>query len=299
MSEQVSLVIVPVDGSTEADAATRHAALLANLYQARLHLVHVLPLNPAELCDLPSNRQADTDHDREKRLIHAEQAFAQAHSILDTCNDSQKLQIDDIRLSDEGFVRHPERAIVEHARQHRKSLLVMGARHLSEIGKWVQGSVSNAVVHRAKGPVTVLHADACQASMASIGRILLPTDGSPHSDVAARLAGDLSRSGHIPVELIFCQPPGEIPPLESGETEAQRVFQRTHQALGELPAGSQEQLLASHRYAEAIVEQAHATPDNPVIIMGRRGMRQWQESLLGSISQQVISKAACPVTLVV
>ena len=66
MSEQVSRIIVPVDGSPTASAAARHASLLARLLEVPLQLLHVMPLNPAELCDIPANRQAEA-HDRAAR----------------------------------------------------------------------------------------------------------------------------------------------------------------------------------------------------------------------------------------
>ncbi|MCS2608700.1 universal stress protein [Halomonas dongshanensis] len=299
MSERVSLVMVPVDGSAQADAATRHAALLAYLLDATLQLVHVLPLHPAEFSDLPGNRQAEADHDRRAWEASASRAFTHAREHLASLPFSAQLRIEAQRLSDESFVPHPERVIVDHARRHDKALLVMGARHLSEVGKWVKGSVSNAVVHRAKGPVTVIHPGASILDTATIGCILLPVDGSPHSDVAARLAGDLARSGAIRVELLFCQPPGEMPLLDSGESEASRVFRHTQRVLGDVPAGVTETLLRAERYANAIVAQARSCPDNPVIIMGRRGMSSLQASLLGSVSHKVIEQAPCPVTVVV
>ncbi|MDR5897636.1 universal stress protein [Halomonas vilamensis] len=299
MSEQISSVIVAVDGSNEANIATRHAALLANLYHATLQLVNVLPLYPAELSDLPANRYNAEDFDHEQQDAKANTAFAEARRVLNDLSFVSDLTVEEVRLHDTSFVRQPERAIVEHACQHKKSQLVMGARHLSEIGKWVKGSVSNAVIHHAKGPVTILHADAHMTEMASIGRILLPTDGSKTSVLAARLAGDLARSGNIPVEIIYCQPSGEVPPLDNGEQEAQRVLTDTRDALGDVPAGIHDTVLHAERYGEAIVEQAHKCDNSPVIVMGRRGLGHWRESLLGSVSQKVIELAPCPVTVVV
>lgn len=298
MSERVSIVMVPVDSSEEATAATHHAALLASLFDATLQLVHVLPLKPAELSDVPSNRNISDDHDRAQQDAKASDAFQAARHQLAALPFTQALTVEETRLHDDGFVSHPERVIVEHARQHQKTLLVMGARHLSEVGKWLKGSVSNAVVHRARGPVTVIHADAGILESARIGRILLPVDGSSHSDVAAQLAGDLARNGHIRVEMLFCQPPGSQPLLDSGESEEQRIFRSTREALGEVPAGVTEQLIQAEHCAEAIIQHAKQCPDSPVIIMGRRGLGYLQESLLGSVSQKVIELAPCPVTVV-
>ncbi|WP_254275737.1 universal stress protein [Halomonas sp. 3H] len=297
MSEQVSQVIVPVDGSPTAAAAARHASLLARLLDAPLQLLHVMPLNPAELSDIPANRQPDADHDRAMRQEMAVEAFALARRAIDP---ALELDPTEAVLEDATFIRHPERAIVDHTRRHGGCLLVMGARHLSDVGKFMQGSVSNEVVHRARCPVTIVHADASMLEASRIGRILLPVDGSRHSHKAAWLAGDLARAADIPVELIFCQPGGQVAAEEDEESQAERVFRLAREAVGEIPAGIDEQLLHQERFAEAIVSRArHHLEEAPMIVMGRRGLGKWRESLLGSVSHRVIDLAPCPVTVVV
>ncbi len=203
MSERISLVLVPVNRSPAADAATCHAALLARLLQASLQLVHVMPLNPAELSDLPANRQTEADHDRAQRLKVAADAFAHARRLI---GDDFEPPLREVSLEEEGFVRHPGRTIAAYANRQSNCLLVIGARHLSDLGKFIEGSVSDEVVHKANCPVTVVHPEAAPRDIARIGRVVLPVDGSRHSDEAALLAGDLARSAEAPVDLLFCRP---------------------------------------------------------------------------------------------
>ncbi|WP_290784411.1 universal stress protein [Halomonas sp.] len=298
MSEQVSRIIVPVDGSPTAAAAARHASLLAKLLDVPLQLLHVMPLNPAELCDIPANRQAEADHDRAVRLEIAEEAFTRAREAIDP---ELMPPPSEVVLEDSTFIRHPDRAIIAHVRSQPACLLVLGARHLGEVGKFVQGSVSNEVVHRARCPVTIVHDDASMLEASGIGRVLLPVDGSAHANQAAGLAGDLARSAEVPVELVFCQPGGQSRVLEDGEeSQAERVFRLGREALGEIPAGIEEAVLNEERFAEAIVSRArHHLAERPMIVMGRRGLGKWRESLLGSVSHRVIDLAPCPVTVVV
>ncbi|WP_445158453.1 universal stress protein [Halomonas sp. E14] len=297
MSERISLVLVPVNRSPAADAATCHAALLARLLQASLQLVHVMPLNPAELSDLPANRQTEADHDRAQRLKVAADAFAHARRLI---GDDFEPPLREVSLEEEGFVRHPGRTIAAYANRQSNCLLVIGARHLSDLGKFIEGSVSDEVVHKANCPVTVVHPEAAPRDIARIGRVVLPVDGSRHSDEAALLAGDLARSAEAPVDLLFCRPltPG------SGDTEAQveearRVLDQARQRLGPVEAGIREQVLDGDDYAEAIVGHAHDQAPYPVIVMGRRGLGAWREKLMGSVSHRVIDLAHCPVTVVV
>ena len=298
MSEQVSRIIVPVDGSPTASAAARHASLLARLLEVPLQLLHVMPLNPAELCDIPANRQAEADHDRAVRREIAEEAFVKAREAIDPDLTPAP---DEVVLEDSTFIRHPERAIVEHARSQPDCLLVLGARHLSEVGKFVQGSVSNEVVHRARCPVTIVHDDASMLEASGIGRVVLPVDGSRHANRACALAAALARSARVPVELVFCQPGGQaVGTVDDEESQAERVFRLAREALGKIPAGVEETLLHEERFAEAIVGRArHHLEERPMIVMGRRGLGKWRESLLGSVSHRVIDLAPCPVTVVV
>ncbi|MFY0989739.1 universal stress protein [Halomonas sp. C05BenzN] len=298
MSEHVSQVIVPVDGSPTAAAAARHASLLARLLDAPLELLHVMPLNPAELSDIPANRQVHADHDRALRREQAAEAFALARKAIDP---ALALTPTEVILEDATFIRHPDRAIVAHTRQHADSLLVLGARHLSDVGKFMQGSVSNEVVHKARCPVTIVHADASVLEASRIGRVLVPVDGADPCLKAASLAGDLARSAEVPVELIFCQPGGEASGAEQDEeSQARRVFRLAREALGEVPAGIEEVLTHAERIPESIVARArHHAEDTPMIVMGRRGLGKWRESLLGSVSHRVIDTAPCPVTVVV
>lgn len=298
MSERVSQVIVPVDGSPAAAAAARHASLLARLLDAPLQLLHVMPLTPAELSDIPANRQVDSDRDRALRREQAATAFALARKAIDP---DLALTPTEVTLEDATFIRHPELAIVKHASQHAGCLLVLGARHLSDMGKFMQGSVSNEVVHRARGPVTIVHADASLLEASHIGRVLVPVDGAAPCHKAAALAGDLARSAELPVELIFCQP--GVGPTGAGdgeESQSGRVFRLAREALGEVPAGIEEVLNHDERIPEAIVARARQHADDaPMIVMGRRGLGKWRASLLGSVSHRVIDRAPCPVTVVV
>ncbi|MFQ3788924.1 universal stress protein [Halomonas sp. A29] len=296
MSDHISLVIVPVDGSPTAQAAARHAALLSHLLHAPLRLVHVMPLNPAELSDVPANRQAEQDRDRSQRLAAARDAFASARQAIEPALDSPPQEV---TLEESGFVRHPARTLVDYARQHEGCLLVVGARHLSDLGKLVEGSISDEIVHKATCPVTIVHPEAAAEDGGRIGRVVLPVDGSRHSDHAARLAGDLARSAGAQVELLLCRPAGAPPPQKNGADESELVFSQALQHLGEVPAGITTHLLQSDRYAEAITEFAHGLENNPVIVMGRRGMGTLREKLVGSVSHRAIDLAHCPITVVV
>jgi len=297
MREPISLVIVPVDASEAAQAAVRYASLLARLMKRPLQLLHVMPLHPAELSDLPANRQAEGDHDRSRRQQQAAQVFAAARQALDAELPEAP---EEVLLEDPAFVRHPDHAILEHARQQGACLVVLGARQLSRVGRFVQGSISHEVVQRAHGPVTLVHAEAGLADAAQLGHVLVPVDGSEHSRRAAALAGELARSAEVPVELLFCRPEAHSADAETPEAgRSATIFQQAREALGEIPCGIEDVVSQGQRIEDAIVARAeHHASASPTLVMGRRGLSKWQSSLMGSVSQRVIDRAPCPVTVV-
>ncbi|MDR9438120.1 MAG: universal stress protein [Halomonas sp.] len=297
MSEPISLVIVPVDGSASAQAAVRHASLLARLLETPLQLLHVMPLNPAELSDIPANRQAEADHDRARRQEMVAEAFARARQALDPDLTQPPKEV---LLEDASFIRHPDRAILEHAARHAGCLLVLGARQLSDVGKFMQGSVSNKVVHRARCPVTIVHAEAGLSDAARLGHVLVPVDGSSHCLKATALAGELARRADVRVELVFCRPDGiSVDAENADDSPSSDAFRWAREALGEVPRGIEEVVSEGKRVPEAIVARArHHAEAAPMVVMGRRGLGKWQSSLLGSVSHRVIDLAPCPVTVV-
>ncbi|WP_104203836.1 universal stress protein [Billgrantia saliphila] len=291
----ITLVIAPVDDSPAARAGARHAALLAQLLRVPLQLVHVMPLAPAELSDVPANRTSEEDRDRSQRHMAARDVFASARQAI---GPTLAPPPEEIMLEDAGFVRHPARIIIDHAHRQPGCLLVIGARHLSEVGKFMAGSFSDAVIHEARCPVTLVHPEVDHETIQRIGRVLLPVDGSRHGERAARLAGELARSAGAPVEMLFCHP-GEPPPHSPGVSESAEIFSQARQHLGNIPAGIAERAFRCNDYGEAIADYADRQRDNPVIVMGRRGQGAWREKLLGSVSHRVISLAHCPVTVTV
>lgn len=147
--------------------------------------------------------------------------------------------------------------------------------------------------------------------------LLVPVDGSAGSSEAARVAVGLAEGLNVPVRLLYAFPrdpvdmfgvPTEAPRPEELEYFAPEAFERlrdqsaekafaaTRAAFGETPIEIQEQIIAGNP-AEAIVSHA-AEEDDPMIVIGSRGLNGFKEFLMGSVSQRVLHHAGCPVTVV-
>ncbi|GGX98391.1 universal stress protein [Litchfieldella qijiaojingensis] len=300
MTKRTSLVAVPVDGSPSAIAAARHASHLVTWLEVPLQLLYVKPLNPAELSDIPANRLHEVDHDHGVLQRAADEAFAKAREVL---APSFNETIQEITLHEESFVKDPSRVIVDYASQHPGCMIVMGSRGVGELGRFMLGSVSNAVVHKYRGAVTIVHDNDMTYRGAHLEWILLPVDGSPHSDAAAELAAELSLATQAPVDLMFCHAANPASSLAKSQLDNERqesryVFSRARKHLGKLNAAIVEHHIVTGHPAEGIITHVRQQTGSVVLIMGHRGMSQWQDHLLGSVSHRVIDAVPCPVTVV-
>jgi nucleotide-binding universal stress UspA family protein len=140
-------------------------------------------------------------------------------------------------------------------------------------------------------------------SMLALHTILHPTDLSPLSDYAFRLACSLARDHgarlivlHVrPPEILFAESPYVLPP------DPAQVWEYWQEELCSLrPPDSivaVEHLLKEGDPATEILSTAKAN-DCDLIVMGTHGRTGVSRLLMGSVAEQVLRHAACPVLTV-
>jgi nucleotide-binding universal stress UspA family protein len=132
-------------------------------------------------------------------------------------------------------------------------------------------------------------------------KILVPYDGSQHSQRALDVAVELARCTDASLHLVYCY--DKIPPF-LGEPNFQEAVNRLVLSARELVEGVADRLRASPfpvstdvlegPAAEAILSVAEAEQFD-LIVMGSRGLGQLQGLLLGSVSDRVMHHAHIPV----
>jgi nucleotide-binding universal stress UspA family protein len=139
--------------------------------------------------------------------------------------------------------------------------------------------------------------------MLAIGTILHPTDFSPLSEYAFGMACSLARDHgarlvvlHVrPPEVFFADSPYVLPP------DPAQVWEHWQEELIHLQPPDRsvtvEHLLQEGDPAAMIVRTAKEK-DCDLIVMGTHGRTGVQRLLLGSVAEQVLRKAACPVLTV-
>jgi len=138
-------------------------------------------------------------------------------------------------------------------------------------------------------------------------RILVAVDGSDLSKKAMRKALKLSKASNIPVAAIHVLDLPFMPDITTAETdipyqevsnmlnlEAERIFSDV-KAQAKRQDLEVETLLAKGHVAQEIVKQAKTTD---LLIIGSKGRGIFERVLLGSVAENVIHHANCPVMVV-
>lgn len=168
-------ILVGVDGSVASDAAVRFAAREAALHETPLTLLHVVAPVPSWAT---SSEQAKIAAAWE---ANARDVIEQARKTAEAAAESA---LPDIRSEVTCSAVAP--TLIEASSRAR--MVVVGSNGMGAVGRLVLGSVTDAVLHRARCPVAVIHdIDEPADPDASV---LVGLDGSPASEGALQLAFD-------------------------------------------------------------------------------------------------------------
>ncbi|MGW1059811.1 universal stress protein [Micromonospora rubida] len=186
-------------------------------------------------------------------------------------------------------------ALVLEERSAEAGLLVLGSRGHGGFGGLLVGSTAVSVTAHAHCPVVVVR-DAAAAGRA--GRVVVGVDGSPTSLLALGFAVERAAQRDVPLHVVRAwEPAAGGGPAPDGAVATERA------ALEEPLAGWRETFpevevtvdVVTGRPARALVE---ASRDAQLVVVGTRGRGGLRGMLLGSVGQQLIQHAHCPVAVV-
>ena len=145
------------------------------------------------------------------------------------------------------------------------------------------GNVSDSVVRHAHCPVMVVRAEAVEFPT----KILVATDRSRESELAATTAADLAKSTNSELHIVHVG-------FERYRDEAQKELDTEVDMIRESGAQEIQAHLEFGRPDTAIIDLAEELGAG-LIVMGSRGLGGVRRALLGSISDSVVRHAPCPV----
>ncbi|MEV0152493.1 universal stress protein [Micromonospora sp. NPDC050686] len=188
-------------------------------------------------------------------------------------------------------------ALVLQERSAAASVLVLGSRGHGGFGGLLVGSTAVSVAAHAHCPVVVVR----DSQPGATGPVVVGFDGSESAQVALGFAVERAAQRRTPLRVVrVTQPPSPRrgPSEEEAAASAAEDRTATEQALARwretFPELAIEVEVVPGSAAGVLVE---ASRDAQLVVVGSRGRGGLRGMLLGSVSQQLIQHAHCPVAV--
>lgn len=284
-------MLVPVDLTAGSEDILRYGIAWAQLFDAELHVLHVVPTGPERaLIDLAGGAipAIRTDWMRD-----AGGALQKLVATVTTATDSIRAAV---------CTGQPAAEIERYAAAEQIDLIVMAARRHTAFARVALGSVAQHIVRRAPCPVVTVPPEAKTPRwLGSVRAMLMPTDLGDTSKAAFGYARELATCLGAALRVIHVvAPPWErqltyVPPAA--------ISTRIEQLTGIRPdyvdpaADVACDVQSAVRVGEpavkimAYAEDVHAD----LIVMATHSRHAFAQMLPGGVTQKVLRKAHCPV----
>lgn len=293
----IKTILVPLDGSALAERVLPYAEALAQPLGARLLLLRAA---------WPGGRGNEEWVKARARLEGEAEVYLFGVSS---------------RLAEKGLTAEavvsfddPATGITEQIRQSGADLVVMATHGRSGLGRWVYGSVAEAVLAHCPVPLLLVRAwqtEDKEPAIALHPRLLVPLDGSPFAEAALPVAERIARLLHGQVILLRAvhMPENVVgekgtvvvyadQQLESLNAEAQRNLRDAAERLAN--DGS----VVEHEFDVRVGEPAEAIAaageehGASLVVMATHGRTGLSRLLMGSVAGAVLRQGNLPLLLV-
>jgi nucleotide-binding universal stress UspA family protein len=298
-------IIVGMDFSPAALAATHDAVELARHTGAELVLVHVGAVLDAPMVEGPEGALPQWEQVIRARLAEERRKLQELRDRL----AGQGVDVSTCVI--DGFA---DSGLAQAAKEIGAELIVIGSHGHTGLRRFLLGSNTERVVRQAECSVLVARQGA--RVVGGYHDLLVPTDFTPHAEDALRTALTLAARG-AKIHLVHFW---QLPPISSGFDSEMMATATDLAPLRDAVIGDAERNLRqlADRYRRdgvtidtKLIEDSpshgiaeHARTDeagghhHDIIILGshgRRGIRRW---LLGSVAERTVRHAPCSVLVV-
>lgn len=276
-------ILVAVDGSESGRHALRESFKLASNEKSWITVVSVVPPYEGDL-DMVAvgNIMASMRKPCESALSEAEKIAKEEGALIKTVCEEGK-----------AYERITDLADAENC-----DVIIMARKGMHDSKKAPVGSVTARVIGYSRRDVLVVPGGA------TIGwkRILLATDGSRYSRAATERAIDFAKSygGEIKAVSVLDVPAefyAEAPNAIEGMINKAKEYVKDARTQAEA-AGVKAEGFVGEGDAYRVITDLVKKENADMIIMGSHGRTGLGRLLMGSVAEQVISHAPCPVLIV-
>jgi nucleotide-binding universal stress UspA family protein len=293
-------ILVPLDGSSFAGQALPWALAIARRANASLNLVrgHVRYAlkEPASRCGPFAPVEEAGCKRQEQTYLDATARWLASVSPVRTTT----------ALIPGGVAAVNPDDLVEHVRSRGADLIVMATHGRGPVSRFFLGSVADELIRRSAAPVLLVQPREPAPSLLpgpTVGRVLVPLDGSALAEQALGPAADLARLFEAECTLLRVVPPTAVLPhsgaahpalASSGEAEAREYLARLAERLRAEGLRARARLVVSRHAEEAILEEARSSGSG-LIALATHGRGGVSRMVLGSVADKVIRGSAVPV----
>ncbi len=302
----IGAILVPLDGSTFAEAGLERALQLAEATRARLHLVQVRTLLSGPEPG-PGDEPARTIEEAVEAYLGrtAERAAAHlGHPVLHALLRDRKAERAYGGPSRVGIAR----LLSAYARRHAIELIVLTTHGRGGFSRAWLGSVADALVRRSPVPLLLVRVPEPRAGPpAPFRRVLIPIDASTDADLVIRPARAVASAGATFTLLRVVAPTyeqgrayspgrlqtegGAVAVLENAAMrELEDIASRMHDGVTRIRLATP----VARDAARAILQTADAEGVD-LIALTTRGRKGLARSVLGSVADKVVRGAECSV----
>jgi nucleotide-binding universal stress UspA family protein len=283
-------ILVPLDGSMQAEQALPYAVTLARKLSAKVILMSALA---------PAERWAEGGASRPEEEAEEKAARNYLQSVSRLADNVHA----DVRV-----LWGPAAAsICVCADDDAADVIVMTTHGRSGFARWLIGSVSDRVLRTTRKPLVLVHSTESPATApVEFNRLLVPLDGSGLAEAALPVARELARSldASVVLERVVMMPvswgseayqPDPTRLIEYMETEARDYLQKT---AGVIKDGVEVQTEVSVGLPAAVIIDAAAAHHADMIVLtthGHSGPARW---IMGSVADSVVRHAERPCLIV-
>lgn len=292
----MSQLLIASDGSDLSQTAQVYVARLPFRERPTVRLIAVTQL-PAPLSEYYSEN------------VLFEQARQVQNNIVAPrlAQEAEALRSKFPSVTTELRIGDPANEVLSAAREHHVDVIVVGARGLSAVPRFLLGSMSDYVCRHAPQSVLVVRTPPHATDSESEGpprRILFATDGSDSANAAinrfaswtwppntvARVITAHQVVRMFGVEIVHTEEPYRT----AQRLEAEAILQSATMRLEKVFATVESSVCDAAQITHTIVEEAEKWQAD-LLVIGNRGKGFWERMMLGSTSLGVLHHAPCSV----